>query len=111
MKLLKNIELPSGFEDTEGYRVDIDDNGMMFYEAYVFTTEMSLETAVSSLESLLKHHYGEPRKTVTGADQTVSSCVLACTQEAQKIVAQITDFGSHCGGYIHATAEWRWGHD
>jgi hypothetical protein len=39
MNLLKSTALPSGFEETEGYRVDIDD-AMLFYEAYVFTTDL-----------------------------------------------------------------------
>ena len=105
MKLLKNIKLPKGFEEGEGYRVDVDEKPELIYEAYVFTTELSFEAAISALDSLLSKHYGPFKKTDGGI-----SCVLTCSLPTQEITAQITNFGEYCGGYINSKIQWSWGY-
>jgi hypothetical protein len=105
MKLLKNIELPEGFEYDASYKVEVDENPEVIYEGCVFTTELSFEAASLALEAFLSKHYGPLKKT----DGKISM-VLTCSLPAQEITAQITNSGECCGGYLNSRIQWSWGY-
>ena len=108
MKLLKSAGLPDEFDGEDGYTAEIEDDPQVFYEAFVFTTSLGFDLATTTLELLLVNHYGSPRKTDSGTDSSIRSCALVYSAGTQTVTAQITDFGDHCGGYIHSKALWSW---
>ena len=66
MKLLKSAGLPDEFDGEDGYTAEIEDDPQVFYEAFVFTTNLGFDLATSKLELLLGNHYGSPHKTDSG---------------------------------------------